>query len=123
MTRAWKARQSCDPDRAVRAVSSRESSISPGAGRRTTALELPARPAGPIERAIAEHVARLIPDRATIELGLGAIPEAVTHALGGKCGLGVHSRAIGDEIADLMEAGIVDNRHKESISGSPSRRC
>src|SRR6201987_5335218 len=46
-------------------------------------LELPARSAGPIERAIAEHVARLIPDRATMELGLGAIPETVTQALGG----------------------------------------
>jgi acetyl-CoA hydrolase len=72
-------------------------------------IELPVRSAGPIERAIAEHVARLIPDQATIELGLGAIPEAVTHALGGKRGLGVHSGAIGDGIADLMEAGIVDN--------------
>jgi acyl-CoA hydrolase len=60
-----------------------------------------------------KHVARLIPDQATIELGLGAIPETVTHALGGKRGLGVHSGAIGDGIADLMEAGIVDNRHKE----------
>jgi acyl-CoA hydrolase len=59
-------------------------------------LELPARSAGPIERAISEHVSRLIPDRATIELGLGAVPEAVTHALGGKRGLGVHSGAIGD---------------------------
>jgi hypothetical protein len=44
-------------------------------------IELPARPAGRIDRAIADHVARLIPDRATIELGLGAIPEAVTRAL------------------------------------------
>ena len=81
-------------------------------------IELPARPAGPIERAIAEHVARLIPDQATIELGLGAIPETVTHALGGKRGLGVHSGAIGDGIADLMEAGIVDNRHKEIDTGT-----
>jgi len=80
-------------------------------------IELPARPAGPIERAIAEHVARLIPDQATIELGLGTIPETVTHALGGKHGLGVHSGAIGDGIADLMEAGIVDNRHKEIDTG------
>ena len=71
------------------------------------------RPAGPIDRAIADHVARLIPDRATIELGLGAIPQAVTRALGRKQGLGIHSGAIGDGIADLMEAGIVDNRHKE----------
>jgi acyl-CoA hydrolase len=54
-------------------------------------IELPARPAGPIDRAIADHIARLIPDRATIELGLGAIPEAVTRALRGKQGLGVHS--------------------------------
>src|SRR5580693_1904778 len=69
-------------------------------------VELPARPAGPIERTIAEHVARLIPDQATIELGLGAIPETVTHVLGGKRGLGVHSGAIGDGIADLIEAGI-----------------
>jgi len=80
-------------------------------------LELPARSAGPIERAIADHVARLIPDQATIELGLGAIPETVTHALGGKRGLGVHSGTIGDGIADLMEAGIVDNRHKEIDPG------
>jgi acetyl-CoA hydrolase len=76
-------------------------------------IELPGRPAGRIDRAIADHVARLIPDRATIELGLGAIPQAVTNALGRKQGLGVHSGAIGDGIADLMEAGIVDNRHKE----------
>ena len=53
-------------------------------------MELPARPAGPIDCAVADHVARLIPDRATIELGLGAIPQAVTAALGGKQGLGVH---------------------------------
>jgi acyl-CoA hydrolase len=76
-------------------------------------IELPARPAGRIDRAIADHVARLIPDCATIELGLGAIPQAVTRALGHKQGLGVHSGAIGDGIADLMQAGIVDNRHKE----------
>jgi acyl-CoA hydrolase len=76
-------------------------------------IELLRQPAGAIDRTIAENVARLIPDRATIELGLGAIPEAVTRALGGKQGLGVHSGAVGDGIADLMAAGVVDNRHKE----------
>jgi acetyl-CoA hydrolase len=50
-------------------------------------------------------------------LGLGAVPEAVTRALSDKRGLGVHSGAIGDGIADLMEAGIVDNRHKEIDPG------
>jgi acyl-CoA hydrolase len=80
-------------------------------------LELRARPPSPVDRAVAEHVARLIPDRATIELGLGAIPEAVAGALGGKCGLGVHSGAIGDGIAALMAAGAVDNKHKEVDTG------
>src|SRR5207244_8573542 len=41
-------------------------------------LELPAPMIGPVERAIAEHVARLVPDRATIELGLGSVPGAAT---------------------------------------------
>jgi acyl-CoA hydrolase len=80
-------------------------------------IELPARARGPIERSIGDHVASLIPDCATIELGLGAVPEAVTRALSDKRGLGVHSGAIGDGIADLMEAGIVDNRHKEIDPG------
>jgi acetyl-CoA hydrolase len=80
-------------------------------------LEVPARDIGPVERAIAEHVARLVPDGATIELGIGLIPEAVTAALGGKRGLGVHSGAVGDGIAALMQAGIIDNRHKEIDAG------
>jgi acyl-CoA hydrolase len=80
-------------------------------------LELPAPRIGPVERAIAEHVARLVPDRATLELGIGRIPEAVTAALGKKRGLGIHSGSIGDGVADLMTAGVVDNRHKEVDPG------
>jgi acetyl-CoA hydrolase len=80
-------------------------------------LEVSARAPGPIERAIGEHVARLVPDRATIELGIGQIPEAVTAALGGKRNLGAHSGAIGDGVMALMQAGIVDNRHKEIDCG------
>ena len=80
-------------------------------------LEVPARTIGPVEEAIAVHVARLVPDRATVELGIGQIPEAVARALGGKRGLGLHSGAIGDGVADLIEAGIIDNRHKEIDEG------
>lgn len=80
-------------------------------------FELPAREIGPVERAIAGHVARLVPDRATIELGIGLIPEAVTAALGKKRGLGVHSGALGDGLGALMRTGIVDNRHKEIDTG------
>jgi acyl-CoA hydrolase len=80
-------------------------------------LELGGRAIGPVEQAIADHVARLVPDGATIELGIGLIPEAVTRALGDKRGLGVHSGTIGDGIARLMQEGIVDNRHKEIDPG------
>jgi acyl-CoA hydrolase len=80
-------------------------------------LEVPMRDIGPIETAIAGHVAALVPDRATIELGIGQIPEAVTRALGDKHGLGIHSGAIGDGVMDLMQAGVVDNRHKEIDPG------
>ena len=80
-------------------------------------FELPTRTIGPVERAIAAHVASLVPDRATIELGIGVIPQAVTAALGQKRGLGIHYGAIGDGVADLIEAGIVDNRHKEIDPG------
>ena len=80
-------------------------------------LELPAREVGPVERAVAAQVARLVPDRATIELGIGLIPEAVTAALGQKNGLGIHSGAIGDGVVELIEQGVVDNRHKEIDPG------
>jgi acyl-CoA hydrolase len=80
-------------------------------------LELPARTIGPVARAIADTIARLVPDRATIELGIGAIPEAVTRALGSKHGLGIHSGTIGDGVAGLIDAGVVDNRHKEIDAG------
>lgn len=80
-------------------------------------MELQARPAGPVEQAIAGHIAALVPERATIELGIGAIPEAAAHALGGKTGLGIHSGTIGDGVMRLIESGVVDNRHKEIDAG------
>ena len=80
-------------------------------------LELPVPRIGPVERAIAGYVASLVPDRATIELGIGRIPEAVTASLATKRGLGIHTGTIGDGVAELMRAGIVDNRHKEIDAG------
>ena len=80
-------------------------------------LEVPARAIGPVEQAIAEHVATLVPDRATIELGIGGIPGAVSAALSKKRGLGIHSGSIGDGVADLMAARVIDNRHKEVDAG------
>ncbi len=80
-------------------------------------LEAPARPPGQVERAIAENVARLVPDRATIQIGIGAIPDAVLEGLANKKGLGIHSGLVTDRALDLIEAGVVTNAHKEIDPG------
>jgi acetyl-CoA hydrolase len=71
------------------------------------------RPPLPEDRAIADHIAALIPDGATIQLGVGGTPDAVLAALGRKNDLGVHSGVISDAVAELIEAGVVTNRRKE----------
>jgi 4-hydroxybutyrate CoA-transferase len=66
----------------------------------------------PAHRAIAGHVAALVPDRATIQIGVGGIPEAVLHALGGHRDLGVHTEMFSDGLIPLIENGAVTNAHK-----------
>ena len=66
----------------------------------------PAR-AGAAEAAIARHAAAYIPDGATLEFGLGILPDAVCAALQGRKALRVHSGTIGDGVADLMRSGAV----------------
>jgi acyl-CoA hydrolase len=61
---------------------------------------------------VAERVAELIPDRATIQLGVGALPAAVCSSLRSHRGLGLHSGVIPDAAVDLIERGVVDNAHK-----------
>jgi len=75
-------------------------------------LTAAAGPVGDRELAIATHVAALIEDGATLQCGLGAIPEAVLGALHGRRDLGVHSGTIGDAVIGLMEAGVVTNARK-----------
>jgi acetyl-CoA hydrolase len=66
---------------------------------------------------IGDHIATLVPDRAVLQLGIGAIPDATTRALARRRGLGLHSGVIGDGVLGLVEAGAVDNRHKEIDEG------
>ena len=73
---------------------------------------------GAVEAAIAAHAASLIEDRATLQCGLGAIPEAVLAALHGRRDLGVHSGAVGDGVMALMEASVVTNAHKGRDPGA-----
>jgi len=62
---------------------------------------------GAVELAIARHCAAFVPDGATLEFGLGALPDAVLSCLGGREGLRVHSGALGDGIVDLMQRGVI----------------
>ncbi len=61
---------------------------------------------------IAELIAERIPNGATLQLGIGHLPEALTTALGGHQDLGIHSELIGDAAMDLIERGVVTGARK-----------
>ena len=79
-------------------------------------LEYPPTPVGVVERRIAAHVADLVPDGATIQVGVGSIPQAVMEALGGKKDLGVHSLLV-DHMLPLVRAGVITNARKRLHPG------
>lgn len=72
---------------------------------------------GEAERRIAKRIAGMIEDGATLQFGIGALPEAVLGELKGHKDLGVHSGTIGDAVADLMECGAVNNARKSIDPG------
>ena len=61
-----------------------------------------------MERRIGEYVADLIPDEATLQMGIGAIPTAVGMCLEDKKHLGVHTEMFTDPLVELVEKGVVD---------------
>jgi len=65
-----------------------------------------------VDQRVAAHVAALVPDGATIQVGVGGLPVAVCRALNGHRDLGVHSGVISDVIVDLVEKGVVTNARK-----------
>jgi acyl-CoA hydrolase len=72
---------------------------------------------GPVQEAIAKHVADLIDDGSTLQIGYGGIPDAVVMQLTHKHDLGVHTEMIGDGILTLIESGAVTNRRKNYNPG------
>jgi len=58
------------------------------------------------------YVSRLVPNGATIQAGIGVIPNAVLKHLGDKRNLGVHTEMFSDGLIDLYEAGVITNTHK-----------
>jgi acyl-CoA hydrolase len=79
--------------------------------------EHPVGPIGDVERRIGEYVADLVPDGATLQLGIGAIPAATALALRDKRDLGVHTEMFTDSVADLVEAGVITGARKERNRG------
>jgi 4-hydroxybutyrate CoA-transferase len=72
---------------------------------------------GETERRIAELVADLIPDGATIQIGIGNLPAAILKLLEGKKDLGFHSGMLSDSVVDLVEKGAVTNARKNVHPG------
>lgn len=74
--------------------------------------ESPPRPLGDVERAIGAHVASIVPDGATLQAGIGAVPDACLAALAGHRRLGLHSEMWSDGALALIESGVIDNSKK-----------
>lgn len=72
---------------------------------------------GPVQAAIGKYVAEMINDGATLQIGYGAIPDAVVIQLSEKHDLGIHTEMIGDGILSLVEAGAVTNQKKNFHPG------
>lgn len=65
-----------------------------------------------VESEVARRIAEMIPDRATVQLGIGTLPVAVGRALFNHRDLGVHSGVVSDIFVDLVERGVVTNAYK-----------
>lgn len=81
---------------------------------------LPAHTAAPptdVEDAIGAQVAALVEDGATLQMGIGAIPDAALRRLGDKHDLGIHTEMFSDGILDLVEGGVITNRRKKVHPG------
>ncbi|HSK92945.1 MAG TPA: acetyl-CoA hydrolase/transferase C-terminal domain-containing protein [Candidatus Angelobacter sp.] len=79
--------------------------------------EHPTEPIGDVERRIGEYVAELIPDGATLQMGIGSIPAAVALALRDKRDLGIHTEMFTDVVLDLVESGALTGAAKEINRG------
>jgi 4-hydroxybutyrate CoA-transferase len=71
----------------------------------------------PVTDAIGGHVAELVEDGATLQTGIGAIPDAALRRLGGRQDLGIHTEMFSDGVVDLAQTGAISNRLKDVHRG------
>ena len=69
------------------------------------------------EKKIGAYIAELIPDKATLQLGIGAIPDAVLSFLGNHKNLGIHTEMFSDGVIDLIESDVINNKFKVKHPG------
>jgi len=65
-----------------------------------------------ISRAIGGHIAELIEDGSTLQMGIGSIPDGVLMSIGDKHDLGIHTEMFSDGVVDLVEQGVINNEKK-----------
>jgi 4-hydroxybutyrate CoA-transferase len=80
-------------------------------------IEIPPPEITEVEERIGRHVASLVPDRANLQLGIGAIPDAVLRFLRDKQDLGIHTEMFSDGVVALYEAGVVTNKYNNVNPG------
>ncbi len=80
-------------------------------------VEVPTPVPNDIERRIGRYIAEQIPDGATLQIGVGGIPNAVIDALHDHRHLGLHTEAITDGVLPLIESGVIDNSQKRLLPG------
>jgi acyl-CoA hydrolase len=80
-------------------------------------VTLPPAPPSEAEQAIGGFIATLIEDGATLQLGIGGIPNAITAYIKDRRDLGIHTEMFTDGMVDLYEAGVVTNRRKSLWKG------
>lgn len=70
-----------------------------------------------VEKKIGEYCAGLIDDGSTLQMGIGAIPDAVLKALTNHKGLGIHTEMFSDGVIDLVKKGVITGEHKKVYPG------
>lgn len=80
-------------------------------------LQMPRAPVNALDKAIAAKLSDFIEDRSTLQIGYGAVPEAIIATLGDRRDLGLHTGVIGDSVIDLIERGVISNAYKEVLPG------
>ncbi len=83
----------------------------------TPLFQMPSTPLTDVHMQIGEHIASLVEDGSTLQMGIGAIPDATLHFLREKRDLGIHTEMFSDGVVQLVEEGIINGERKSLHPG------